>query len=336
MNIEQNSSKVNTLQNIQIQTKLPFYSICLLLTENRKTFTGISKFTNISYSQITRILKNEFDQKEGLQNQLIDFAKIVFGNSPVTIIIDDTSFKKPHSLTLEETKKIFDSSDKYVTSGYQIITVMITDSIHTLPVTYSIVPTKKSGQEYRKSYIVLEIIKRLITQFNIQLVLGDAHYGTQFLTNELDCMNIEFVFKIAANRVIQLSDTQKNGQIKNVVRCKRNARSVRVKALYANNEYYFYAVKRKNNIIYFISNRLIHSKEIESIYKERWHIEKFHRTIKQSLGFQDCQSTSKQKQEIHILSVFLSYAHIEIERVKRKLHSVEDILRIYRSQKYWG
>mgnify|MGYP000208601939 FL=1 len=62
-------------------------------------------------------------------------------------------------------------------------------------------------------------------------------------------------------------------------------------------------------------------------YKKRWLVEEMFRTTKQSLGLQDCFSTSLKTQKNHVTSVFLAYAICQVEKNKRRLKNVEEAIR---------
>jgi len=56
------------------------------------------------------------------------------------------------------------------------------------------------------------------------------------------------------------------------------------------------------------------------------------RTLKQSLGIKDCQSTSIQKQRAHIFATFLAFAEIEKQKIFKKKKSPEQVLKKIRFQ----
>jgi len=52
------------------------------------------------------------------------------------------------------------------------------------------------------------------------------------------------------------------------------------------------------------------------VYKRRWAIEKLFRTIKQSMGLQECVSRKTQKQFDHACAVLLAYSMTQLEMKK--------------------
>jgi hypothetical protein len=68
-------------------------------------------------------------------------------------------------------------------------------------------------------------------------------------------------------------------------------------------------------------------------YKIRWTIEKLFRTSKQSLGLQDCISTSLEVQLNHVTSVLLAYSLLQLECKVQRFSSPEEAIRSLRAKK---
>ena len=131
---------------------------------------------------------------------------------------------------------------------------------------------------------------------------------------------IKYIGKISCNRRIQTLDG-KSDLLKNNLNLKllRNSRSKRVRALFHGIELYFSVHKRKNknneyNFIYIVSTMYLTAKNYLIAYKNRWYIEMMFRTMKQSLGFNQCFSRNLEKQKVHIFSVFFSFSFLENEK----------------------
>jgi hypothetical protein len=120
---------------------------------------------------------------------------------------------------------------------------------------------------------------------------------------------------------------------------KRNQKFKTVKASMKGMSLFFTARKRKgkNNTketVFIVSrHRAATPKNTVRTYARRNNIEKFFRTSKQYLGLRDCQSTSLEKQRMHIFSVMLSYATLEILKVAKKKKNPEAIIAVLRRQK---
>ena len=134
---------------------------------------------------------------------------------------------------------------------------------------------------------------------------------------------------MSCNRKIQTSDG-KTYLLKNCTNLKlfRNSRAKRVKAFFHGIELYFSIHKRKNknneyNFIYIVSTMYLTAKNYLIAYENRWYIEMMFRTMKQSLGLNQCFSRSLEKQKVHIFSVFFSYSFLESEKYALKFKNPE-------------
>lgn len=110
------------------------------------------------------------------------------------------------------------------------------------------------------------------------------------------------------------------------------------KGVYKGQEMYFIAHKRngpnKTKQIVFIASNLegLTPKQHVQAFSLRWPIEKMFRTLKQSLGVKDCQSTSIKKQRAHIFATFMAFAELEQQKIFKKKKSPEQVLKKIRFQ----
>jgi len=135
--------------------------------------------------------------------------------------------------------------------------------------------------------------------------------------------------KIARNRNVETDASGKMQlQLQPCLKLLRNSRNSKVLAFIDNDSFYFSCNKRKNkkneySTVYLVSNMNMKSKDYLKLYEGRWCIEVMFRTMKQSLGLQDCQSRSVEKQEKHFEAVFLAYAILQNIKFKNKLKNAE-------------
>ena len=124
----------------------------------------------------------------------------------------------------------------------------------------------------------------------------------------------------------------------NAFKFKKNEKYKMAKGTYKGMKMYFIAHKRKGpngtSQIVFIASNLenLSAKQHVKAFSLRWPIEKMFRTNKQSLGVQDCQSTSIQKQRAHIFAIFVAFTELEKQKIIKKKKSPEQVLRKIRFQ----
>lgn len=94
--------------------------------------------------------------------------------------------------------------------------------------------------------------------------------------------------KFSRNRIVKIG--QKQGQLKYLLKLRRNEHSRSVAGSFSNIPCCFYVVKLTSGVIaYFISLHPIERTLLITLYRIRWNIELYHRTAKQYLGWNDCQ-----------------------------------------------
>jgi hypothetical protein len=134
--------------------------------------------------------------------------------------------------------------------------------------------------------------------------------------------------------LVKVNENEKAIQLRDhpAFRLMKNLRSKTIAAYVHDKLRFITAEKRKKSdgeyeTVFIISNKKTTSLEAINTYAKRWNVEKFFRSAKQSFGLSDCQARSTGAQELHILSVFASYAISEIVKIERNFHSTEDGLR---------
>jgi len=319
MNVAQRTIENNTL-----------YIEGLLKTERRKVCTSIAETLNTTHDAVYQ----PFDKAELLiqkaREELQSIAAEAFGNKPIYLLIDDFVINKQYSKEIEGTDTCYDSSTKHAGAGLHSVSAMLTDGDTKIPIDASLFLSKRIGGENRitKNKIAEEIIK----SNSFDRAIWDAHYTTHSSVRKCYELNKSYLGKIPRNRIVKVNG--KEGQVQKLVKLKKNRKILSVEANFGGTPCWIHAVKRDDKkIIYLISDDYIKPKLIAKIYKIRWKIECFHRTSKQMLGMQQCQMRSFKKQELHVLSVMIAYAHAELIRIRFKLKHTEAAVRLIRSQK---
>jgi len=87
------------------------------------------------------------------------------------------------------------------------------------------------------------------------------------------------------------------------------------------------------SIVYLIANYPARPSRYVSDYQRRWPTEKIYRTIKQSIGLQDCFARDLVTQRCHIAAVLLSYAIAQLHRRLLHLETPEAAIRALKQQK---
>lgn len=307
------------------------YPVSLLLSiPGRKTFEFLAKNIGVSGDSVARMVENY----AATVQDLVNIAKAVFKGKKLYLIIDDTLILKLYSKVIQGTCDNYDSSDRKTYRSLCAVVAVITDGIDTIPISEEIWISEALNKDthMKKWQLAQALITQLQTYLSIHMLLADGLYAIHVFLTWLISENINFEMRLHANRVID-HDTF-SGQVKNspkfMMKNKKKMRTIR--ATWKNTDFYISAFRRTNKngdvtTIYQISNYKAASKVHIQSYGYRWNIEKFFRTAKQKLGLNDCQSRKLNLQQNHIMSVFLIYSLLQIERKKYKIKNIETVIK---------
>jgi SRSO17 transposase len=317
-------------QQVQI-SQCPKYVNGLLLCGKRKVCTNLAKSVNESHDTIYREM-DELSKTEETKEILYKIALSKLDKENTFLIFDDVKLAKIYAEEIEGLEVGYDGSTGQKLLGLNMVTSLLTDKIHHIPIDATPYGGKElSGLHYKtKSAIAKTIAECIIAQIKIKRILGDAHYATKEFITWLYNLQITYLMKIPRNRVVTIGDQE--GRLQDILRLQKNSHSACVQGLFQGVSCYFYVVKIKNgSTVYFISHDQIPLKEVLALYRIRWKIELFHRTGKQSFGMKECQMLAMKKQRQHVLFVMHAYAIAECIRVREKFDNIEDVLKSYRT-----
>jgi hypothetical protein len=307
---------------------IPEYSAALLCTESRKTCTNLAENMYQTRDALYEGFRTPIECKKEMRTQLVELAQKELIGDKKYLIFDDSRLSKPHARNIEGLDVGFDGSSGRAELGLQMITALITDLRIRIPI--DLVPffSKQIVDNLfkAKGELAAQIFLSLRGHFNFEFVVADAHYATKFFIGFLGELKQNFLMKFSRNRVVTIS--RRTGQLKKMLRLKRNEHFKSAIGSFDQHVYYFYVVKLNSYATcYFISLNEIQKGDLVSIYKIRWNIELYHRTAKQSLGWKDCQMRSIERQELHSFYVMYAYAIADIMRVRLKLETTENAIR---------
>jgi hypothetical protein len=154
---------------------------------------------------------------------------------------------------------------------------------------------------------------------------------------ELNQLKLRFEMKIHSNRIVTLQSGEEVA-IREAFKGKLKGRRWRtIQIVWKGLTLFLTACKRYNKhgeckVIYQIGNYRATASIHFHAYGRRWHIEKFFRTSKQSLGLKDCQSRNLIRQAHHIDNVFIAYTILQLQRRKYGLKTPEDASRLIKKR----
>lgn len=307
------------------------YSIALLLsTAPRKTCESLAREMGISGDTVNKYLEQ---QSPDLFERIAAATKIL-KRKKLYLLLDDTLITKTYSRCIEGTSDNYSSSDRTIQRSLCSIVAMLTDGKIAIPIDQAIWSAREVDPVNYKTKVVLSqgIIEEVKKHVDIDIVIIDGLYATVEMMQWLNDNNIKFEMRFHSNRKIRVNN--QNFKIKECPFFKLNGyRTERtIAGSWHDIKLYFTGIIRwfrngESTIVFQVSNYKTSAQQHKKIYGYRWNIEKFFRTAKQHLGLNDCQSRKKEKQENHIINVFIAYTVAQHERIKLKCKNVEEAIK---------
>ena len=319
------------------------YILGLLLSTGKKNCVCMSSDLGVSYNSIHKYFDEFEHKKRSLKDFLIAMVNLYGAEeNQGTLIIDATQIQKLYAKNIGLLCYDFNNSIKRVTKGLTCVTAAWTNGKILIPLDFDFWVREKDLKEKEKYKKKTTLTKNLILELKDKIAFAyislDGEYGHKDFLKFLHENTLYYSIRMPRNRKVtinalelKLNDQPKLKQI-------RNSRYKTAKGTYKGIPAFFTSHKRKGKngtkqVVFIVSNLVgLSPKEYVQAYSLRWPVEKMFRTLKQSLGLQQCQSVSEEKQRAHIFATFLAFTELEIQKINKKKKSPEEILKIYRTQ----
>lgn len=301
-----------------------------LITLDKKTVKKIAKACpDEKSSAMNRILTEAKFEKELFEERYLKKLRFMFSNSKIYLLLDDTLVEHNGGL-IEETQNHFDHNTNGYIKGHQFFTAILYTPHLQLP----IFPELYSKNTDSKIEMANKLVNKLVSnKLPINTVLFDSWYSDKNLIKT--CLNakIRVVCAIKTNRKIKLFKARKFYSLSFI------SKQIRMKKLYEckigdnriygtwSNEVWLNKLplmrlvtsheiidnKLSDHAIHLISTNLKDTVEdVIKTYKIRWHIETYHRDIKQNFGFAKAFFRKKEGIVRHAIFVAVAYAILKL------------------------
>lgn len=312
--------------------------ISMLLSESDKTCFNMARTTMISHDILQRIIssgKTTIDElKIFLKLTAREYSDKI---SAGYLVVDDSALVKQFAKVFEGIGPVYDSVTKDTVNGYKIVLICWTNEKTTIPLGFKFwLPEAISLDAFKTK---LELAKELVIDvkdyINFDAVLLDGLYASDDMMSFFEHHKIKYYMRLPRSRKIRAINASISFKVGDSIafRLQKNARTGTFEAFFGNKKRFVTAQKRKKRngdyeTVYIVSNQKNEAVITILIYAIRWTIEKVFRTLKQTLGINDCRARLIEKQSIHIFSCMASYAILEQMKVNNNLNCPEDAFRI--------
>lgn len=316
---------------------LDLYSDYLICSFSYTTSTGMSSMLEgkVSHDQITRFLSGkEYGKKELWR--LVKSTIREIENEEGCIIVDDTIEEKAYTDENDIIAWHFDHTQGRTVKGINIVNCAYTNGLKTIPLSFEIIKKtekfidEKTGKEKRRSDITKnEIMTKMFdqtlqNQVKFRYVLADSWFGSNGNMKHIHQKKKYFIFPLKENRLIALSKKDK------LRGCFQPVSSIEISTYQALEcflqglEFPVKLVKQiftnkdgSTGVLYLVTNDLtLDYSDITTIYKKRWKVEEFHKSIKSNTGLSKSPTQTVRTQSNHFFSSI--YANVKLECLKWK------------------
>jgi hypothetical protein len=321
---------------------LDLYSDYLISSFGQTTATGLSKLLDgaFSHDQITRFLAKAPHSSADLWQIVKPHIRQIESAEGV-LIIDDSIEEKPSSDENEIVCWHYDHTKGSNVKGINFMSAVYHNRNSTLPVAYSIIEKseryidKKDGKEKRRSPVSKNEYYRQMTQqavenqIQFRYVLNDIWFASaDNMMHVKHSLKKEFVMPIKSNRNVALSLSEK-----------LQGRFVKVESLtlQANTtwEVYLEGVDfpllllqqvfingdGSIGILYLVTSDLtLTYEQITAIYRKRWNVEPYHKSLKQNASLEKSPTHTVFSQTTHFFAALCAYIKLELLKTSTKLN----------------
>ena len=331
---------------------LELYTDYLMSSFSYTTATGLSALLDdlINHDKITRFLsKEQFSSKDLWQLAKPIIRKIE--SSDGVLIFDDSIEEKPYTDENDIICYHYDHCQGRSIKGINFLTALYHSKDMSVPVSFQIIAktenvVDKTGKEKRKSpksknEYLREMLKACI-QNNIKFryVLSDVWFASAENMNYIhQDLSLDFVMPLKINRKVALSlEDKKKGKYQAISTV--DIESGTVKEIYLEGvEFPLLLAKQvftngdgSNGILYLVTSDLtLDYTQITIIYKKRWKIEEYHKSLKQNASLEKSPTKTVITQSNHFFACLYSFIKLESLKSVSKLNHFALRYKLYRS-----
>lgn len=322
---------------MNVNNLLDLYTDYLIVNPGLTTATGLSAMVDnhVSHDKITRMLLSGKINSTTLWKIVKPMCHEIMSSDAV-LVIDDSIEEKRYTDSNSLINWHFDHTVNRCVKGVNFITALYHSNDMSLPIGVDFVEktkpviNKKGKLVYKsersKNVMCRELIKHALNNMYFKYVLADSWFTCaltmQYIVEE--CMR-HFIMAIKDNRKVALSKEDKaEGKYVSIKSLELGERVLSVyfeqldfpvvicKQVFKNED-------GSTGTLYLASsNESITYEQITTIYKKRWKVEEYHKSIKSNSAFSKSPTQTLQSQCSHFIASIIAFVKLERLQVRSK------------------
>lgn len=334
------------------KSMLDLYSDYLLSSFGQTPATRLSNMLHgaISHDRITRSLSENIPKSKDLWHMVKRHVREIESADGV-MIIDDSIEEKPYTDENDIVCWHYDHAHGCQTKGINFMTALYTSKDASLPVGFQIIAKTeryldaKTNTEKRRSpsskntyyQRLLEACVRNAIPF--RYVINDVWYASaENMMFIRDALKKHFVMPLKSNRKVALSKTDKRQgkyQTVDTLVFKKNNTVLEVylegvdfpllltKQVFVNDD-------KSTGVLYLVtSDTALTFERITALYRTRWHVEEYHKSLKQNASLEKSPTRTVTTQTTHFFAALCAYIKLEMLKVSTHMNHSALKLSIY-------
>lgn len=332
---------------------LDLYTDYLISSFGQTTATGLSQLLDgeVSHDQVTRFLASQAKTSADLWRVVKPLVRQIERDDAV-LIIDDSIEEKPYTDENDLVCWHFDHSKQRNVKGINFLTVLYCAAQASLPVAFDLVTKTehyvdaKTGKDKRRAQITKNARYRMLllvcahNQLRFSYVLNDVWYAaSENMMFVVQTLKKHFVMPLKENRKVALSLADKQqGQYQAVSQLDLPAGTTRqvwleavdfpvllVKQVFTNED-------GSTGVLYLVTSDLtLRYDQITALYKRRWRVEVYHKSLKQNASLEKSPTRTETTQRNHFYGSLCAYIKLESLKLKTGLNHFALKSKIYLS-----
>ena len=316
---------VNNLQDI--------YTDYLLVCPGQVTATGLSAFSSgqISHDKVTRLLSTNVFSSKSLWEKVKPICHEI-KSSDAVLIFDDSIEEKKYTDSNELIQWHYDHTVGRSVKGVNFLTALYYSKEISVPVCVDFVKktkpfvNKQGKLNYKSKKSKNEMYREMLYQscynLDFKYVLNDSWFSSaENMSYAYEVCKKHFIMAIKENRKVALSKEDKEKGVYVSIKslgleeCVLSVYFERLDFPVLISKQVFKNGDGSTGELYLASSDLsLTYSQITTIYKKRWKVEEYHKSIKSNTAFAKSPTRTSPTQTSHFIASIMAY--VKLERLK--------------------